>query len=121
MKDIKLYQLVATQPHTPRVLKQIRQFPGVTRVYLGQFRLIRKMNQKQQSIYVIKKYFIGDALYIKQLLYSPCLKYNIQDEMVIAEICIYMIFSSKMLKLEEHKLSHFLKISKKCLEFLKRN
>lgn len=50
---------------------------------------------------------------MKQLLYSPCLKYNTQDEMVIAEICIYMIFSSKILKLEEHRLSHFLKISKK--------
>lgn len=73
MKDIKLYQPVATQAHTPRVLKLMRQFPGVAGVYLGQLRLIRKKKEKQQSIYVIKKYFIGDALYIKQLLYSLCL------------------------------------------------
>lgn len=35
MKDIKFYQLVATQARAPRVLKVTGQFPGVAKVYLG--------------------------------------------------------------------------------------
>lgn len=41
--------------------------------------------------------------------------------MIIAEICIYMIFSSKQLKMEKHKAKPFSQNFIKRLEFLKRN
>lgn len=41
--------------------------------------------------------------------------------MIIAEVCIYILFSSKQLKMEEHKAKQFSQIFIKSLEFLKRN